>query len=173
MDGADNVVTGDKDPENNAGVSDPQTDRTEEQEETPDIVPDGDREVNVPVPCPPGEEGPEDDSNDIVESMCEGSDIVRVRNDGVEVRDLLHDELLEQEIMNTEDHDGAVMKKDGVGAEDTAHDDLEPPGEEELEILEEIPVISIRSRSNSSSSRSSYSSRSTSRSRSRLVPQID
>ena len=91
--------------------------------------------------------------------MCKESYIVRVRNDGVEVRDLLHDELLVQEIMNTEDCDGAVTKKDGVGAEDTAHDDLEPPGEEELEILEEIPVISIRSRSNSSSSRSSYSSR--------------
>ena len=91
--------------------------------------------------------------------MCEGSNIVRARNDDVDVRDVLHDELLEQEIMNTEDCDGAVTKKDGVGAEDTAHDDLEPPGEEELEILEEIPVISIRSRSNSSSSRSSYSSR--------------
>ena len=156
MDDANNVVTGDEDPENN---EDPQTERTEELEETLDIVRDGDREVNVPVPCPPGEEGPEDDYNAVAESMCKEGDIVRVRNDGVEVRDVLYDELLEQEIMNTEDCDGAVTKKDGVGAEDTAHDDLEPPGEEELEILEEIPVISIRSRSSSSSSRSSYSSR--------------
>lgn len=114
-------------------------------------------------PCPPGEDVNSID-RDLMNSAIESN-----RHVEYEVTDVLKDELVEQEIMNASDSTQDCMKeKNNEFFREI--DDMEPPGEEEIEMLTEIPVIRIRSRSNSSSSsssRSSYSSRSRSRSTSR------
>ena len=100
-------------------------------------------------------------------------------------RDSLEEEFLVQEMMTGDTMAQEIAASIPHPVTDTDDGDLEAPGEEEIEMLEEIPVISIRSgtqlmsadyfkfflcvrsRSSSSSSGSSYTSRSRSRSRSR------
>ena len=77
----------------------------------------------------------------------------------------LEDELLEDEINSpVPGQDADNVEKTSQAEDKVEEEDVEPPGEEEIEMLQEIPVIRLRSRSSSSSS---YSSDSRSRSRSR------
>ena len=64
----------------------------------------------------------------------------------IEPRDCLEDEFLVQEMMTADTAALELAANTGHPVTDTPDGgDLEPPGEEEIEMLEEIPVISIRS----------------------------
>ena len=65
----------------------------------------------------------------------------------IELRDCLEDEFLVQEMMTADTAAQELAANTGHPVTDTSDGgDMEPPGEEEIEMLEEIPVISIRSR---------------------------
>ena len=92
-------------------------------------------------PCPPGEGAStmnfatEECTNDVTFDQQS------------EPRDCLEDEFLVQEMMTADTAAQELAANTGHPVTDTPDGgDLEPPGEEEIEMLEEIPVISIRSR---------------------------
>ena len=116
-------------------------------------------------PHPPGESEGADPVNSETENKSGQRNIY---DNPPESLDALEEEYLVQEMMTGDIKAQEREANADHPVTDTPEDgDMEPPGEEEIEMLEEIPVISIRSRSNSTSSRSSYSSRSRSRSRSK------
>ena len=93
-------------------------------------------------PGPPGEDGS-------LVNLATGSQ-AQYRNDVTseninQSRDSLEDEFLVQEMMTAETEAQELAANTDHPVTDTDEGDMEAPGEEEIEMLEEIPVISIRS----------------------------
>lgn len=93
-------------------------------------------------PGPPGEDGS-------LVNLAAGSQAECLNNITSEQpnqsRDSLEDEFLVQEMMTADTEAQEVAANTGHPVTDTDEGDMEAPGEEEIEMLEEIPVISIRS----------------------------
>ena len=93
-------------------------------------------------PGPPGEDGS-------LVNLAVGSQTECLNNTTSEQpnqsRDSLEDEFLIQEMMTADTEAQELAANMGHPVTDTDEGDLEAPGEEEIEMLEEIPVISIRS----------------------------
>ena len=93
-------------------------------------------------PGPPGEDGS-------LVNLATGSQ-ARCENDLTseninQSRDSLEDEFLVQEMMTADTEAQELAANTDHPVTDTDEGDMEAPGEEEIEMLEEIPVISIRS----------------------------
>ena len=91
-------------------------------------------------PCPPGEGA---STGNFAAEECINNVTFYQQN---ELRDCLEDEFLVQEMMTADTAALELAANTGHPVTDTPDGgDMEPPGEEEIEMLEEIPVISIRS----------------------------
>ena len=93
-------------------------------------------------PGPPGEDGSL--VNLAADSQAQyGNDVTSENRN--HSRDSLEDEFLVQEMMTADTEAQELAANPDHPVTDTEEGDMEAPGEEEIEMLEEIPVISIRS----------------------------
>ena len=93
-------------------------------------------------PGPPGEDASLVNLAADSQEQCENDVTSEKLNQS---RDSLEDEFLVQEMMTADTEAQELAANTDHPVTDTDEGDMEAPGEEEIEMLEEIPVISIRS----------------------------